>query len=350
MRKYYRARTIALILLIISGILHLSCGKKSTSNDDCLDLAIVISGEGDVNYEPEQLCYDPGDELFLTATPDDDWAFYKWTGNVLFNDGAEYESNIVVTFGTANMALAANFRQQLSLTVNIEPFYAGYVDIEPDWNYYIEDDTVTLEAFPSSGYEFFHWIYEGEIHDYNPAVLTFGSFYEEITAVFARLEAELDCGDGYVDTYNGGCNSIPPIFQNIDDGDIILGTSGNYTYLSDDWRDTDWYEYDVYQTTELTFTATTDFLGILFIIDGTFGCDDYVILEQSDTTSVEDTLTISAIVSPGTYWMFVAPAVFTGWPCPLEYTAWFTAEPVSGLQATQSRPISKDLLSNRRIN
>jgi hypothetical protein len=40
-----------------------------------------------------------------------------------------------------------------------------------------------------------------------------------------------------------------------------------------------------------------------------------------------DTAVVSLLLEPGTYWMWIAPQVFEGAPCPAEYVAWFDAEP-----------------------
>jgi len=55
----------------------------------------------------------------------------------------------------------------------------------------------------------------------------------------ATVEGEL-CDDGVTpDTYNGGCNSTPRIFQLIECGQTIFGTTWRSTCTS---RDTDWFE------------------------------------------------------------------------------------------------------------
>ena len=140
-------------------------------------------------------------------------------------------------------------------------------------------------------------------------------------------ENEPPCGDEYVDNYNGGCNSTPPVFQPINPGDIMCAESGTYLFEGSNYRDTDWFEWvNTDGTMELTWRAVAEFPLATFIIDGTNGCDNLVIL-TSGTGNPCDTVEISAIVGPGTYWMFAAPSVFSGWDCVLEYVGWFTAEP-----------------------
>jgi hypothetical protein len=174
--------------LFVIAFLCLSCGNKKSSDSNCYIFSIVISGEGDVSYEPEPDCYRTGDQVFISAIPDDGWIFYKWTGNIIFEDGMEYDSHIIVTFENENIVLAANFREELLLTINIEPLFGGTVEATPDRYYYVYGDTVTLEATPNVGYEFSHWLYNDLEIDTNSIEIIFDFSDEEITAVFNVIE------------------------------------------------------------------------------------------------------------------------------------------------------------------
>ena len=82
----------------------------------------------------------------------------------------------------------------------------------------------------------------------------------------ATLEGEPVCSDDYEDTYNGGCDSDPPIFQPLAVGEVVCGETGLYEYQGEFCRDTDWYEIVV-----------TGIVGIEWYVEGEF-CQDYVIL------------------------------------------------------------------------
>jgi len=186
--KIQRFITVLFILLVAIGALWLNCGNNNSASDDCHIFAIVISGEGTVNYEPELSCYQTGDQVFISALAADGWVFYKWTGNVTFADSTEYDNHIIVTFENENIALVANFREELLLTINIEPLFGGTVEADPDNYYYIYGDSVTLEAIPSTGYAFAHWVYNDLEYDTNPIVIAFNFGDKEITAVFDEIE------------------------------------------------------------------------------------------------------------------------------------------------------------------
>jgi len=140
-------------------------------------------------------------------------------------------------------------------------------------------------------------------------------------------EGEPDCGYNYVDTYNGGCNSDPDIFQPINPGDIICGTSGTFLVGANQNRDTDWFSYTPNNAYPITFTAEAEFPLLIFIIDaGSGNCSDYTIISNVSGDSCE-TISLTHTPTPGqTYWYWAGPSVFTGWNCPLEYVATLTAE------------------------
>ena len=132
-------------------------------------------------------------------------------------------------------------------------------------------------------------------------------------------EGEPDCYVGYVDHYNGGCNSTPFVFQPIASGDTICGTSGVFG----NYRDTDWYTIDVTTNCDLSWSGKAEFGLLLFIIGaGSGNCTDYSIL----TYGIADpcsTLTLTYAATPGTYYLWIGPSAWdANWACPSDYVAW----------------------------
>ena len=149
------------------------------------------------------------------------------------------------------------------------------------------------------------------------------------------LEGEPVCEDGYVDTYNGGCNSDPEVFQQIDCDDIICGEAGTFKENADgtggDFRDMDWYALGLTQRTVVTWTVTAEFDVDIWILDGNSGCADPATIAFAQGTPDEPCTAAVAtadICTPGTYWLVVAPTEFTGVPCgpQSEYIAQVTCE------------------------
>jgi hypothetical protein len=83
-------------------------------------------------------------------------------------------------------------------------------------------------------------------------------------------EGEGPCYDGYNDTYNGGCNSLPPVFGAIDCGTTVCGLTGVYQHYSGDdtllYRDTDWYMFTLTDpATDVTWTVVGEVPMLAFL-------------------------------------------------------------------------------------
>ncbi len=221
----------------------------------------------------------------------------------------------------------------ICLELDVDVIGQGTVEIDPIDDCYIPDDTIYLSAIPSEGYEFAYWesddiVFESGSEYLDEIELYFGRNDITLTANFELafiVEGEPDCYDDYDDSYNGGCNSTPEVFQAINNDVEIHGKSGHYMFQDTlNYRDTDWYEYEATGDEVLTWTVYAEFNPLLFIIDGRDGCADSLAL--IDTFSVAyDTLTLEAQVQAGTYWMWVGPDNGDTSSCGTEYTAWFTA-------------------------
>ncbi|MGH8003522.1 MAG: hypothetical protein ACRECJ_02205, partial [Limisphaerales bacterium] len=132
------------------------------------------------------------------------------------------------------------------------------------------------------------------------------------------------CIQVYPESFNGGCNSAPPVYSPINVGDTVCGTAWADTASGLDVRDTDWYEKVLTESTIVRWCAIGELPIHLATIDGTAGCGGFVVRQQAFADSC-DTATIIDTLPPGTFWFFVAPQVFTGYPCadgPHKYTAW----------------------------
>ncbi|MEE8417816.1 MAG: hypothetical protein V3S06_04055 [candidate division Zixibacteria bacterium] len=348
MKKSY---IFSALFLIACLCVFLSCGDDSSSSAPCYTLTTSASGLGTVEVTPIAECYNQGAQVQLTAIPASGYGLNNWSGNYIFPGDEDEDSDVIIVFGTSNISLTANFVEVYTLDVNVDPLSSGIVNVEPDLDYYMDGETVTLEATPATLNGFSHWLNGSNPSILNPIELTFDSQDEEITALFGRLENEPDCGDNYVDNYNGGCNSTPYVFQDIVDGQIYLGTSGTFVFGSETYRDTDWFRYVASQNVALTFRGVAEFAFLLFIIDGTDGCDStytYTILDDN-SGNAGDTVTVTAIVSAGTYWMWAGPSVFEGYPCPADYKVWFAAVPIVQGAFSEPRPVTSEALSSRQL-
>jgi len=138
----------------------------------------------------------------------------------------------------------------------------------------------------------------------------------------AMLEDEPPCGDNYVDSFNGGCNSVPNVFELIcpQDGNtaVLCGKSGCYYYAGLSYRDTDWFK--IYgDGTLMTATVQANFPVMMAFM---YNCNptcanftyDYILGDPGVPYSLSHASVLGCF-----YWVFVAPSVFTGVPCETDY-------------------------------
>jgi hypothetical protein len=128
---------------------------------------------------------------------------------------------------------------------------------------------------------------------------------------WAKPEGEANCGLP-VDTVNGGCNSVPPVFSTIECGSSICGTvaSDGTAY------DTDWYALTNFDLgTLLTITIRSDFPCLVGYIEWNPGheasgnCADITGFVNPFVVSAGDCTTesVQLFLREGVHWLYVAP-------------------------------------------
>ena len=135
----------------------------------------------------------------------------------------------------------------------------------------------------------------------------------------AVQEGEPTCYDRYDDEYNGGCNSDPYVFSTLEltcNTVTVCGTSG--VYDDNSTRDTDWFQIDLVDETDLSFCCTAEFPLQILVINGSQGCDGRQILYSGFGNECEEAC-IEATLPAGTYWLWVGPSNWTNIPCGSKY-------------------------------
>jgi hypothetical protein len=128
--------------------------------------------------------------------------------------------------------------------------------------------------------------------------------------------------------FNGGCNSSPPVFTfgSIACGETICGTA----WADGGDRDADWYEIDLgnpqYLPCDIIVSIHAEFPAVIGVIDGNAGCigAPFVAVANAPACAVTS---LSVPHFGGTYWVFVAPDAFSGYPCSgpdIDYTITLT--------------------------
>jgi hypothetical protein len=170
-------------------------------------------------------------------------------------------------------------------------------------------------------------------------------------------EGEATCMDEYVDVFNGGCNSIPPVFSDVDcsAGPVeICGTTGNFVFTDPvdgplDSRDTDWYRFTLATEQLVTVTMEGGFNSSLVGIVNTNGIDDCSLVSEFLTSAVADecvVASVQALLGPGTWYVFASTADFVGVPCGSEYQLTITCEDPPAVACCFGDGTCLDLLPN----
>jgi len=139
------------------------------------------------------------------------------------------------------------------------------------------------------------------------------------------VEGEPDCANGYIDNFNGGCNSTPNVFSTIDCGRTVCGKYGTFLNSSGgSIRDTDWYRFTITQPSNVTWSAVGQAVTRIFLLSGV--CPTASLATASAPACQPVSVSVNNLPA-GTYFVFVGPDVFTGVPCGSKYRAMLTVDP-----------------------
>ena len=184
-----------------------------------------------------------------------------------------------------------------------------------------------------------HWFFmASQVYEGMPCTSDYKDYWVhlegpcEITCE-GTAEGEPQCPDEYVDVTNGGCNSEPPVFGTIACGETVCGKAGTYLFGGSQYRDTDWYKVELTDPKFMTMTVEAEFpVSFGFVekippgIDDCLALTGYLYPAATADPCVEASVT-SAWTPPGTYYLFVAPQVYTGFPmCTSDYRLELTCD------------------------
>ncbi len=144
--------------------------------------------------------------------------------------------------------------------------------------------------------------------------------WDQICADAAIAQCEVCEGEGGTVDPNGGCNSTPPSFGSISDGETICGQAP----ASGGTRDTDWYNFSIAQARDIEITISSQFDAAVFLLDAN-DCAAIVLIDQVFNAAAGEgacntsTLTIEGLAA-GDYSLFVgageeAGGIFEGVFC-----------------------------------
>ena len=153
-----------------------------------------------------------------------------------------------------------------------------------------------------------------------------------------------DCAEP--DDYNGGCNSVPNVFQDIECATNIHGTS----YFNGSNRDTDWYRLNLATANNITLTVMAEFDLQLLIITNTEDCTilggEYVITTGGPCQEVSLS---TGLVPAGIYWLWVGPLFTNVFDCG-DYDMNVTTEFTCACEAATELNVMRELGQADAVN
>jgi hypothetical protein len=152
-------------------------------------------------------------------------------------------------------------------------------------------------------------------------------------------EGEPDCYDGYLDTFNSGCDSADPnhpVFEPILLGRTYCANSGTFLLGGNPQRDTDWFSFPVSPAGTIQCTGSSQFTADVVLYKPGGGANACPGKQQLATATAEpgQPAVITQSVTAGVYWVKVGPQSPNTPPCGWHYQLTvqrlsFEAEPES---------------------
>ncbi len=148
----------------------------------------------------------------------------------------------------------------------------------------------------------------------------------------AYCECEPPLVDGYVDNWNGGCNTPGYPFQHLFGKSnkchlpfSLCGVSGWYTFEGSQYRDTDWYILTTAYAGIVEITADAEYATYIFEL-GPQDCASVGVIQQATVGPCSEAM-MTIVGPPDTpVWFWVGPTVFAppGPDTSYDYVVWFT--------------------------
>lgn len=143
----------------------------------------VYSGQGSVSVFPEKSEYGSGDEVTLTAEPDEGYVFKEWRGD------ATGSSNPITITMNSDRSVSAVFESEqpdkVTLTMRSSPVEGGTVSmLQANEIQVTKGKEVTIQAYSNEGYSFDQW--SGDVEGESKSVNVIMDSDKEVIANFAE--------------------------------------------------------------------------------------------------------------------------------------------------------------------
>ncbi len=215
------------------------------------DLTIEAGEGGTTDPEPGTHPYEEGEEVTITAIPDEGYEFVEWTGDY---EGTEEEITIEMDDDKEVTALFEEDVEYYELTVDVEG--EGTVEVDPEQEEYEEGTEVTLTAVPEDGNEFVEWT--GDYEGTEEQITIEMDDDKEITAWF---QEEVEYYELTVDIEGEGTVEVDG--EEVEGGETLEIEEDEEVTLEaiadDDWEFVEWTGDNEDEEAEITLTMDQDY-------------------------------------------------------------------------------------------
>ncbi|MEX1261883.1 MAG: InlB B-repeat-containing protein, partial [Balneolaceae bacterium] len=286
-------------IIILSLFIISSCAPGSPPSESVILYKVNITAEPNEagTVSPDSLEVDEGEEIEITASPNENWIFDSWQGD---HNGNTNPATIMVDSDKTISALFIKREYPLTISVEGEGTVSERV-LQNKTTDYPQGTTVELTANPSTGWVFSHWV--GDVDtDGNPLEIVVEEA-QEVTAVFVIREFNLEInieGEGTVSE------------QVVEDDSTAIELTAN---PADGWTFVEWngdvsgsdnpVQITMDETKEVTAVFERRDYPLTVNIEGEGTVTEEVI--QARTTEYAYGTTVELTANPADGW------TFTGW-------------------------------------
>jgi hypothetical protein len=147
-----------------------------------------------------------------------------------------------------------------------------------------------------------------------------------------RESVEPECGDDFEDVFNGGCDMTPLQFESLDCGDTLCAAAGSFMVNGSPYGDSDWYELTVADSAEIYWAVAAPFTVIARVYSALAGCHSTPLaasVPPGPGFRPCDTLRLTTVIPPGSYWLEVYPYLWDYLDCSSRYLVWTSCRPTA---------------------
>jgi hypothetical protein len=209
---------LRLSIILLLGLSFISCNLVLTTLKYTVSINQLTGGT--ISIAPQKTSYSEGDQITVTANPNQGYVFSYWGGNL---NGIENPTNLTVT---GNTIISAVFTPlQNTYTITISNSVGGAVLLSPNKANYASGEVVTVTAVPTTGYTFSAW--GGDLTGTTISAMIIIAKNTQITAIFVQGTFVIT-----VNQATGGTITLSPSKPAYALGDVVTVTATSATGYS----------------------------------------------------------------------------------------------------------------------